>query len=296
MKKSAGQRLPGTPEPMHRISTAEGLQIAADSWGERTGPPVVLLHGGGQTRHAWRRTGRNLGALGYCALAMDLRGHGDSDWSESGDYGQDAYIQDLCDVVLSWGGPAPVLVGASMGAGIALLAVGEGRVAASGLVLIDYAPTTERSGFERLRSFMARHEDGFASLQDAAASIDEFRGEAGQSRDPSGLAKVLRLGADGRYHWHWDRRHLAWRDREFPTRHLRMNAAARRLAVPTLLVRAGMSDVLSEAGARELLDLCPHAEYICIEGAGHMVAGDANDGFGRAISPFLERVAPVLRD
>jgi pimeloyl-ACP methyl ester carboxylesterase len=291
---SPRKNLPDTQEPMHVIRTAEGLRIGADSWGCRGGQLVLLLHGGGQTRHAWRTLGRHLGAQGYFAVAIDLRGHGYSDWAADGDYGQDAFIRDLVDVAASFGAGKPVIVGASLGAGIGLLAAGEGRLTARALVMVDFAPTTERSGFERLRSFMARYGDGFGSLQEVADSIDAFRGTASGARNLAGLAKVVRLDADGRYYWHWDPAQLAWREREFSTRHVRMGAAAQRLEFPMLLVRGEASDVLSEAGARELLELCPQAEYVCVENAGHAIAGDRNDAFGKLIAPFLARVAPVV--
>jgi hypothetical protein len=63
--------------------------------------------------------------------------------------------------------------------------------------------------------------------------------------------------------------------------------------LPTLLVRGGLSDVLSEEGAREFLHLAPHSEYVNVTGAAHMVAGDRNDHFGEAVIEFLARNVPV---
>ena len=73
----------------------------------------------------------------------------------------------------------------------------------------------------------------------------------------------------------------------------RFQACARRLTLPTLLVRGGMSDVLSEDGVREFQDLCPHAEYVNVVEAGHMVAGDRNDVFAKAVKDFLARTVPA---
>ena len=83
------KRLPGVPEPMHRWTAAEGVRLAGDSWGNPAGPLVILLHGGGQTRHAWKGAGETLGARGYHVVAFDARGHGDSDWSPTATYGDD---------------------------------------------------------------------------------------------------------------------------------------------------------------------------------------------------------------
>jgi hypothetical protein len=63
--------------------------------------------------------------------------------------------------------------------------------------------------------------------------------------------------------------------------------------LPTLLVRGGLSDILSEEGAREFLELCPHAEYVNVTDAGHMVAGDRNDIFANGVIEFLSRTVPV---
>src|ERR1700738_4099266 len=112
---SAGERLPGTPTPMHTWIGAGGLTIAGDTWGDPNGPLVVLQHGGGQTRHAWKGAGERLAVAGYYAVAFDARGHGDSDWSPDGRYDQDVMVEDLKSVVAALGNRRPALVGASMG-------------------------------------------------------------------------------------------------------------------------------------------------------------------------------------
>jgi non-heme chloroperoxidase len=76
-------------------------------------------------------------------------------------------------------------------------------------------------------------------------------------------------------------------------RQRRLEDCARRLTLPTLLVRGGLSDVLSEEGAKEFLQLAPHSEYVNVTGAAHMVAGDRNDHFGEAVIEFLDRKVPV---
>src|SRR3954470_5966263 len=104
---SAGARLRGTPEPMHLWRGSGGTRIAADSWGDPKGPLVLLQHGGGQTRHAWKNTGAHLGAAGYHAVAFDARGHGDSDWAPDGNYTQDAMVDDLLCIIETLGDPRP---------------------------------------------------------------------------------------------------------------------------------------------------------------------------------------------
>lgn len=296
---SAGERLPGTAAPMHLWPTAEGLRIAADTWGDPSSPLLLLGHGGGQTRHAWRATAPVMAAAGYYVAAVDSRGHGDSGWPVDGDYSLDAQIRGLRDLLATpalAGAPGlqarrPVLVGASMSAEIFLVGVGEGVIDAAGLVLVDYAPQTREEGYQRNKAFMEAHADGFASLEEVADAVARHRGEPRPAR-LDGLARVVRRRADGRLYWHWDTRLLDWRVREYPTRYARMAAAARNLSLPTLLVRGGRSDVLSEEGAQEFLQMVPEAQYVVIPQAGHMIAGDANDAFGRAVLAFLEQIHP----
>lgn len=288
---SAGERLPGTPVPMHTWIGAGGITIAGDTWGNPNGPLVVLQHGGGQTRHAWKGAGETLGNAGYHAVAFDARGHGDSGWAPPDQYGQDYMVGDLCCVVAALGAKRPILVGASMGGGVSLVAIGERHLDAAALVLVDMAPRIEPEGSRRIREFMNQKPEGFDSLQEVADAIANYQPHRPRPRKLDGLVKNVRLGADGKYHWHWDpARRLNWRNTA--TYRERLHECADRLDLPTLLVRGGLSDVLSEAGARSFLEQCPHAEYVNVKNAAHMVAGDRNDIFADSVIEFLHRVAP----
>lgn len=298
---SAGTRLPGTPLPRCAWQGSAGIGIAGDTWGEPDGQLVVLLHGGGQTRHAWKGTGELLGAAGYFAVAFDARGHGDSDWAADGSYGQDVMVRDLERVMETLGKPRPVLVGASMGGATSLIAVGEGHVDAGALILVDIAPRQDAVGVSKVKSFMAQRPEGFDSLEEVAHAIGKYQPQRSGPRTVDGLAKNVRQGADGRFYWHWDPRLIqtnpdhTQRVQRREARAQRMEASARRLTLPTLLVRGGLSDVLSEDGVRQFLELCPSSDYVNVTDAGHMVVGDRNDLFGHAVIAFLERVLPATR-
>src|SRR5271170_545854 len=119
---SVERQLAPTPEPMHHWDGYGGVTIAGDSWGDPDGPLVLLLHGGGQTRHAWKGAGEALGHAGYRAVSYDARGHGDSGWAPDGLYGEDAHVADLISVLGALGNPRPAFVGASMGGLTSLVA------------------------------------------------------------------------------------------------------------------------------------------------------------------------------
>ena len=192
---SAGTKLPGTPEPMHRWQGSGGIAIAGDAWGDPNGPLVVLQHGGGQTRHAWKGTGEALGEAGYYAVAFDARGHGDSDWAPDGQYGQDVMVQDLQCVIAALGQQRPVLVGASMGGGTSLVAVGEGHVDASALILVDVAPRIETKGVDNIQAFMSQKPEGFNSLEEVAEAIATYQPQRVRPKSLQGLAKKCVLAA-----------------------------------------------------------------------------------------------------
>ncbi|CAO5154795.1 Alpha/beta hydrolase [Frankia sp. AiPs1] len=283
---------PSTRTPVRRQWTgSSGLPLVGDDWGG-PGQPVLLLHGGGQTRHAWGGTAAALAALGYRAIALDGRGHGESGWDPGGDYSLNAYVADLRAVLATIDG-APVLVGASLGGMTSLLAVGEsGAALATALILVDVAPRIESSGTDRIKAFMTAYPDGFASLDEAADAIAAYLPGRRRPRDTGGLAKNLRLGPDGRHRWHWDPAFITGG----PEAEVRTDRAARATAgvrIPTLLVRGMLSDVVSPRGAAELLELIPHARHVDVGGARHMVAGDRNDAFTAAIIEFLGELGPT---
>src|SRR5690242_18447612 len=198
----AGARLPGTPEPMGYWIGSSGNRLAGDYWGDPNGPLVVLQHGGGQTRHAWKHAGQQLGAAGYHAVSIDARGHGDSDWAPDGVYGQDVMVRDLQCVIHQLGDRRPVLVGASMGGGTSLVAIGEDHVDATALVLVDIAPRIEVDGVAKIQAFMNLKPQGFDSLQEVADAIASYQPHRQAPKSLAGLAKNVRLGADRKYDWH----------------------------------------------------------------------------------------------
>jgi len=275
-----------------RFEGHAGVCLRADAWGDPDAPAVLLLHGGGQTRHAWGGTAAALAREGRFAIALDLRGHGESAWDPAGDYRLATFAADLERVLAHFERP-PALVGASLGGLTILLAAETSGFSPSAVVLVDVAPRIEPEGTRRITEFMTQRPEGFASLEEAALQIAAYTRERSREPNPAGLAKVLRRGDDGRYRWHWDPRFISGSGPSELVERERLLAAARRIAAPALLVRGRHSDVLSHEGAAELLAALRDAEFVDVSGAGHMVAGDRNDAFSEAVCGFLRRRAPI---
>jgi len=288
-----------TPEPSVRFQLENGVSIAGDTYGNPSKQLVLFLHGGGQTRHAWGAAAQALADLGFYAVCTDHRGHGDSSWSNEGGYTLDVFAQDLL-LLLQHLDQEPIIVGASLGGVSALRAEAlSDEPVAKALVLVDTTPRMEIAGMTRILKWMLDGLDGFATLEEAADAIAAYLPHRARRTDLTGLAKNLRLGDDGRYRWHWDPEMIRswdpedWADAEAAQREIEARIeAAKKLRLPVLLIRGRLSDVVSEDNAREFLEAVPHAEYVDLKDAAHMVAGDRNDAFTESVAEFIVRHFP----
>jgi len=266
-----------------------GLKIAADVWGSDNKKLVILLHGGGQTRHAWGETGKKLAEAGYHSVALDLRGHGDSEWHSDADYTIKAYKEDLVSIIKEINKPAS-LIGASLGGMASLLLAGDevNSNLCTSLIMVDIGIYPDPAGSDRIVSFMLSGEAGFESLEDVAKSISDYLPHRQKPKDLQGLKKNLRLKEDGKYYWHWDprfiRRRPGSRDKGYFDLQLK---AAQKVVVPTLLMRGALSDVVTMEDVEYFLSVIGHAKFVEIEKAAHMIAGDRNDGFAEEAIKFL---------
>jgi pimeloyl-ACP methyl ester carboxylesterase len=271
----------------------EGLTLVADEWNRgpesaASRPTVLMLHGGGQNRFSWKKTGQVLAEQGLHVIALDSRGHGDSDRAPKANYSIDALRADTLEVLDQIGRPV-ALIGASMGGMTGMLvadAAGPQRV--TQLVLVDVVPRYEKSGSARIRDFMFSHVHGFESLEEAADAVAEYLPHRTKPRSPDGLKKNLRL-SDGRWYWHWDPAFLSAPDDDPFIRVERLEQAVMNLTVPILLIRGKLSDVVSTEGVKDFLDKVPGAEFVELSHAGHTAAGDDNDAFSEAVVQFVSR-------
>ena len=272
----------------------DGITLVADEWNPGTDaarrPTILMLHGGGQNRFSWKNTGQILADEGYHVVAMDARGHGDSDRAPDADYAVDTLTADVIHVLDAIDRPV-VLIGASMGGltGI-LVAESAGPDKVTGLVLVDVVPRYEKTGSARIRDFMIGNIHGFGSLEEAADAVAAYLPHRSKPRSPEGLRKNLRL-RDGRWHWHWDPAFMTapGDDPELRTDHF--EHAATNLKIPILLIRGKLSDVVSPEGVRHFLATVPRAEFVELSNAGHTAAGDDNDAFSEAVVDFVRRHA-----
>ncbi|TAN04555.1 MAG: alpha/beta hydrolase [Rhodanobacteraceae bacterium] len=273
---------------LSHVLARDGLPLAMETRGPAGAPALLFAHGFGQSRHAWARAGQTLAEHGWRSMTFDARGHGDSARLADGGYRLEQFVDDLLTIAHSFATP-PVLVGASMGGLLGLVAAGEARPDPfRALVLVDITPRWEAAGVERMLGFMRAHPRGFASLEEAAAEVAAYLPQRRRRKDRYELAQLLKRGDDGRLRWHWDPALLDTIAPEAERHQQRLLDAARNIDVPVLLVSGGRSDIVSEDTVAEFLQVVPHARHVVVPHATHTLAGDDNAAFTAAIEPFLD--------
>ena len=274
-----------------RFTAPDGIVLAGEEAGPSGAPLVVLMHGGGQTRHSWSGALAALAERGYHVINFDARGHGDSQWSRSGDYSLPVRARDLM-AVLGGRRSRYALVGASLGGATAMQAISMG-LRPDALVLVDIVPRPSVEGVARITGFMTANPDGFATLAEAADAIAAYNPARPRPADPSGLMKNLRHDGDGRLRWHWDPRMLEGDGRDPAQLARAIEGQDWGRDMPTLLVRGRFSDIVTDHGVEDLRRFVPSLEVFEVPGAGHMVAGDRNDAFNAGVLGYLDRVMPA---
>lgn len=281
-----------TPQTVD-FSGVDGITLTADEWNRGSDsaadrPTILMLHGGGQNRFSWKNTGQILADEGFHVVAVDTRGHGDSDRAPGADYAIETLTSDVLHVLDAIGRPV-VLIGASMGGLTGLLVADQaGPQQVTKLVLVDVVPRFDKSGSARIREFMFNHVHGFDSLDEAAEAVAAYLPHRTKPRSPEGLKKNLRHH-DGRWYWHWDPAFLTKPEDDPQIRVEKLEQAAIDLKIPILLIRGKLSDVVSTEGVKEFLEKVPSAEFVELSDAGHTAAGDDNDAFSEVVVQFVSR-------
>jgi pimeloyl-ACP methyl ester carboxylesterase len=281
-----------TPQTVE-YSGVQGLTLIADEWNRGLDaaadrPTILMLHGGGQNRFSWKNTGQVMADEGFHVVALDSRGHGDSDRAPDADYDVETLTADVMAVLGAIDRPV-MLIGASMGGLTGILVADQaGPDRVRRLVLVDVVPRFEKNGSARIRDFMFSGLHGFGSLEEAADAVAAYLPHRTRPRNPEGLKKNLRL-RDGRWFWHWDPAFMTKPGDDPELRTEKFEQAAGALTIPVLLIRGKLSDVVSPEGVQHFLATVPNAEFVELSDAGHTAAGDDNDAFSDVVVTFVTR-------
>ena len=273
---------------MHADRTVQlrGRRFHYTEWGSPAAPVVVFLHGVTGHARTWDEEARVL-AERYRALALDQRGHGDSDPAPDGDYSDDALLGDLVAFVDTLELHRVAIVALSLGGRVAINFAGRypGRV--ERLVVVDIGPEIAPAGRARVGTLMATAPERFESLDEVVTHMRANAPLYTEAMLRHRAAHAVRPLPDGGLTWKYDR---ALRD---AIRQGRMRvptdlwAQWRAITCPTLLVRGAESDVLSDETAKRMVEELPVARLVVVPGAGHTVPGDRPAAFQSLLREFL---------
>jgi esterase len=275
--------------PAEHDVVVHGLRLHYLDWGRHDRPPLLFLHGGCLTAHTWDLVCLALRADFHC-LAVDQRGHGDSEWSPTLDYGPDAQVRDIHGLIEQLGLAQPVLVGHSLGGLNAMTYATAAAEQLAGVVMVDVGPEARPSGIKRIADFvMGDPEEG--SVEDFVERARAFN----PRRDPRllrySLLHNLRRLPDGTWTWKYDRRWLS-PERFASVRRsfggLREGTEA--ITCPVLVIRGAESDAFSDAQAAGFAATLPDGRWAKVENAGHAVQGDNPRGLVQVLAHFLAEI------
>jgi pimeloyl-ACP methyl ester carboxylesterase len=278
-----------------RLQGADGLALHAIEW-SREGVPMLLVHGFGNEAHIWDDFAPRV-ADAYRVLALDLRGHGDSDWDSEKRYDYANHVSDLEAVTAQLGIERMVLVGHSLGGRVAMLYAGRHPDRIAGLVIVDSAPELDARGTTRIRMEVAEHR---APLFEKVSEYETLLAHNYPAATPEALARMaehgLRKRDDGKYELKMDTAYrgvdgprlgaeaMAAREAEHVAS---MWAALRALEAPTLVVRGAASDIMSpDVADRMVEEVLRRGSLAVVARAGHSVMTDNPEGFAEAVCRF----------
>ena len=288
---TAGVRLTDLALPGQHHLLLGRMRFHDLDWGTAGRPPVVFLHGGGLNAHTWDLVCASLRSERHC-LALDQRGHGDSEWSPEMDYTTESHVADIEAFLQALGLQRVVLVGMSLGGVNALAWAGQHSRRLAGLVLVDIGPEIRTDGVRKIAEFTSEATplDSVDQFIDRALAFNPRRNRELLRRS---LLHNLRRMPDGRWMWKYDQRHRgrAPDSDAYARRRELLWSAVDAVECPTLVVRGAQSDVFHDEDAERLAGRLRRGRWVKIDGAGHTVQGDNPAGLLVFLRTFLDEIA-----
>jgi esterase len=278
---------PVLPESHHTV--VGKMRFHYLDWGNASRPPILLLHGGGLNAHTWDLVSLMLRDSFHC-VALDQRGHGDSEWEPTANYSFESQVEDVAGFVEKLKLHRPLVVGHSMGGFAAMGYAIQHAAAMAGLVLVDIAPELEFTGSSRIRQFITqdRELDSVDAFIEKALSFNPRRNRELLRRS---LLHNLRQLPNGRWTWKHDPNRMSGDfEKERKARVEHINSSAPQITCPVLVLRGDRSDVLTDAAAEAFATAVPNGRWLKVPNAGHTIQGDNPRGLLEVLWPFIREV------
>jgi len=285
----AGLAVPEIVLPQSHQIVVGRMRFHYLDWGNSRRRPIIFLHGGGLNAHTWDVVCLMLRNDYHC-LALDQRGHGDSEWEPTADYSFDSQIDDIVGFIEQLGLSRPLLVGHSMGGFAAMGYAMRHAASMSGLMLVDVGPELSMDGAKRIREFISQDRE--------LDSVDEFVERAlafNPMRKPTLLRRSLlhnlRKLPNGKWTWKHDPNRMSPDlNKERIERAQHIIDEIHRISCPTLILRGERSDVFTDANAEKFAAALPNGRWTRVAGAGHTIQGDNPRALLAELRPFLKEI------
>ena len=275
-------------EPTDRSVPANGMNFHYLEWGQPGNPLIVMLHGGSQQAHSWDFVSLPL-SEDYHIIALDQRGHGDSDWAEDGDYTVEAHQGDIDGFVAAMGLSNFHLIGHSMGGRNSYVWASRHPELLKSLVIVDTGPVAQSRGRNRIQNFRELP-DELDSFEEFADRVQEYTGRS-REQTLGALKYSIRQRADGKWSWKYDkllrtpgRQGPAWSSEQ-------LWDAVAKITCPTLVVRGGDSDIFADETMQRMQQVIANCATVTVPHAGHLVAGDNPVDFLAAVRNFYNKLS-----
>lgn len=265
-----------------RVDAPSGHRLSGLRWG--TEPPgIVLLHGGAQNAHTWDTVAL---ALDRPLLALDLPGHGHSDWRADKAYRPQEMAEDVTAAIRSFTPHLELLAGMSLGGLTATVVAAENPDLADHLALVDITPGVNRDKAKDIIDFISGPEE-FDSLEEILERTIQFNPTRSESSLRRGVLHNARPRPDGRWVWRYD---LPTRDRtdDLDHRFADLWEAIDSISCPIALFQGDRSPVVSDDDVAELARRRPELHHVVVEDAGHSIQGDQPVRLATLFAEMLE--------
>jgi pimeloyl-ACP methyl ester carboxylesterase len=286
--EAAGLEVPRFTLPESHDAVINRMRFHYLDWGTKGCHPILFLHGGGLNAHTWDVVCLALRDEYHC-IALDQRGHGDSEWSPVGDYSLPSQVRDIEGFIEKLGLTRPLVVGHSMGGFAAMAYTAKFARRIAGLVLVDVAPELNQNGTARIRKFLAqeRELESVEAFVERAMAFNPMRNPALLRRS---LLHNLRPLPNGKWTWKHDPNRVGPTPESMRARQEEIMRKVNHMTCPTMILRGAHSDVLSDESAERFARALPNGRWIRVEGAGHTVQGDNPRALVDAMRPFMREI------
>jgi pimeloyl-ACP methyl ester carboxylesterase len=265
-----------------------GLKIHYIAWGTTGKPPLLLLHGGMQNAHSWDLTAVAL-KREFDVVAIDLRGHGDSAWSDEGAYSHADHAKDIAGLIDHLGWEKPIVMGLSLGGLSGARFAYDHPDMPKRLVIIDVGPQLNLTGVTRIMDFTGGPAE-FDSIDEFIARAIDYNPRRNPDQMRYSLTHNLKQLPSGKYTWKYDRRIGRGREGKPVDRvpsFEDMWEGLSRITCPTLVLRGAKSDIFAEETGLRMAETIPDCRFVTVPDAGHTVPQDNASEFLKAVTPFL---------